>query len=106
MPVTGDIDSLIQNLNDALGDASKHDRGIDAAGRRLRKKLSEIAKTCKEIRAKIQENAVSKIVDREKDQTPYFVHVWGPSPNLLTAQWPLRELRRRGCNEFRASGSG
>ena len=55
MPVTGDIDSLIQNLNDTLADAAKHDRGIDAAGRRLRKKLSEIAKTCKEIRAKIQD---------------------------------------------------
>tara|TARA_B100001142_G_scaffold159396_1_gene159694 strand:+ start:628 stop:807 length:180 start_codon:yes stop_codon:yes gene_type:complete len=55
MPVTGDIDSLIENMNDTLEDAAKHDRGIDAAGRRLRKKLSDIAKTCKEIRAKIQD---------------------------------------------------
>ena len=55
MPVTGDIDSLIQKLNDSLADAAKHDRGIDAAGRRLRKKLSEIAKACKDIRAKIQD---------------------------------------------------
>ena len=55
MPVTGDIDSLIQNMNDALVDAAKHDRGIDAASRRLRKKLSEIAKTCKDVRAKIQD---------------------------------------------------
>ena len=46
MPVTGDIENLIQNLNDTLADAAKHDRGIDAAGRRVRKKLSEIAKTC------------------------------------------------------------
>ena len=60
MPVTGDIENLIQNLNDTLADAAKHDRGIDAAGRRLRKKLSEIAKTCTIIRAKIQDERKKK----------------------------------------------
>ena len=44
MPVTGDIENMIAMLNDALGDAAKHDRGTDAAGRRLRKALSDVAK--------------------------------------------------------------
>ena len=45
---------MIAMLNDALGDAAKHDRGTDAAGRRLRKALSDVAKECKTVRAKIQ----------------------------------------------------
>ena len=54
MPVTGDIENMIAMLKDALGDAAKHDRGTDAAGRRLRKALSDVAKECKIVRAKIQ----------------------------------------------------
>ena len=54
MAVTGDIENMIAMLNDALGDAAKHDRGTDAAGRRLRKALSDVAKECKTVRAKIQ----------------------------------------------------
>ncbi len=55
MAVTGDIENMIAMLNDALGDAAKHDRGTDAASRRLRKALSDVAKECKGIRAKIQD---------------------------------------------------
>ena len=54
MPVTGDIENMIAMLNDALADAAKHDRGTDAASRRLRKSLSDLAKECKTVRAKIQ----------------------------------------------------
>ena len=54
MAVTSDIENMIAMLNDALGDAAKHDRGTDAAGRRLRKALSDVAKECKIVRAKIQ----------------------------------------------------
>lgn len=55
MAVTSDIENMIAMLNDTLGDAAKHDRGNDAAGRRLRKALSEVAKECKTVRAKIQD---------------------------------------------------
>ena len=54
MPVTGDIENMIAMLNDALGEAAKHDRGTDVAGKRLRKALSDVAKKCKTVRAKIQ----------------------------------------------------
>ena len=54
MAVTSDIENMIAMLNDALGDAAKHDRGTDAAGIRLRKALSDVAKECKIVRAKIQ----------------------------------------------------
>ena len=39
MPVTGDIENMIAMLNDALGEAAKHDRGTYVAGKRLRKAL-------------------------------------------------------------------
>ncbi len=54
MPVTADIENMITMLNESLADAAKHDRGTDAASRRLRKSLSDIAKECKSVRAKIQ----------------------------------------------------
>ncbi|MFL2976711.1 MAG: hypothetical protein ACJZ49_04110 [Candidatus Thalassarchaeaceae archaeon] len=55
MAVTSDIENMIAMLNETLGDAAKHDRGTDAAGRRLRKALSDVAKECKTVRAKIQD---------------------------------------------------
>jgi len=54
MPVTADIENMITMLNNSLADAEKHDRGTDAASRRLRKALSDLAKECKTVRAKIQ----------------------------------------------------
>jgi hypothetical protein len=54
MPVTADIENMIGMLNECLADAAKHDRGTDAASRRLRKALSDLAKECKSVRAKIQ----------------------------------------------------
>jgi hypothetical protein len=54
MPVTADIENMITMLNNSLADAGKHDRGTDAASRRLRKALSDLAKECKTVRAKIQ----------------------------------------------------
>ncbi len=54
MAVTADIENMIVMLTETLGDAAKHDRGTDAAGRRLRKALSDVAKECKVVRAKIQ----------------------------------------------------
>ena len=48
------IDTLIEKLTEAKKDAAKHDRGIDAAGARLRKKLQTVSVCCKELRAEVQ----------------------------------------------------
>ena len=37
-----------------MSDAEKHERGIDAAGARVRKVLSDISNQCKETRASVQ----------------------------------------------------
>ena len=48
------VDTLIEKLTEAKKDAAKHDRGIDAAGARLRKKLQDVSVCCKELRAEVQ----------------------------------------------------
>lgn len=47
------IQNVITELTTALNDADKHDRGVKAAGTRLRKTLLDITKTAKSIRAEI-----------------------------------------------------
>ncbi len=54
MAVSADVQAMIDTLTDAMADAAKHDKGVDAGGRRLRGTLSQIAKDCKTMRAKIQ----------------------------------------------------
>ena len=49
------IQEVITELTTALNDADKHDRGVKAAGTRLRKTLLDITKTAKSIRANILE---------------------------------------------------
>lgn len=48
------IEALVEKLSESLKDAAKHDRGVDAAGARLRKKLQDISVCCKELRAEVQ----------------------------------------------------
>lgn len=48
------VEALVEKLNEAMKDAAKHDRGVDAAGARLRKKLQDVAVCCKELRAEVQ----------------------------------------------------
>ena len=48
------VETLVAKLNEALADAQKHDRGVDAAGARLRKKLQDVSVCCKELRAEVQ----------------------------------------------------
>ena len=45
--MTENIQSMIDTLNEALGDASKHDKGNNAAGTRLRKAMQTVAVGCK-----------------------------------------------------------
>ena len=51
--VTNQVQELINNLNSALSDASKHDNGVKAAGTRLRTTLLGLTKEAKVIRATI-----------------------------------------------------
>ena len=49
------IVELEEMLNEMNDDAAKFDRGNKTAGVRVRKGLSDVAKSCKEIRNNIQE---------------------------------------------------
>jgi hypothetical protein len=51
--MTDNIQSMIDTLSDALGDASKHDKGNKAAGTRLRKAMQTVAVSCKEGRKQV-----------------------------------------------------
>ena len=55
MAVSDDVQAMIDTMTEAMGDAAKHDKGVDAAGRRLRGTLSAIAKECKNLRGKVQD---------------------------------------------------
>ena len=46
--MTDNVQSMIDTLNEALGDAEKHDKGNKAAGTRLRKALQTVAVGCKD----------------------------------------------------------
>ena len=46
---------MIDTLMAGMGDAEKHEKGVDAAGRRLRGTLSGVAKACKSMRGQIQD---------------------------------------------------
>ena len=53
------ISGEIQALHDAIGslieDAAKHDKGNDAAGRRLRKGLMDVVNASRDLRKKVQD---------------------------------------------------
>ena len=55
MSVTTSVNNLIQNLTEALDDATKHESGNNAAGTRLRKQLQDVVNTCKTLRKQVQE---------------------------------------------------
>ena len=54
------IDNLLRILADAKADAAKFDKGNDAAGRRVRKACMEVSRTCKDVRASVQETRNSR----------------------------------------------
>ena len=53
--VSDNLQAMIDTLMGAMKDAEKHERGTDAASRRLRGVLSATAKGCKTLRSQIQE---------------------------------------------------
>jgi len=54
MSAVESVQNLIEILTEALADAEKHNRGVDAAGARLRKKLQSIVNGSKELRSEVQ----------------------------------------------------
>ena len=54
MSATESLQQICECLKSAEADAAKHERGVDAAGARLRKKLQQIVSCCKELRAEVQ----------------------------------------------------
>ncbi len=52
--VSQQLQEMIDGLMAAMKDAEKHEKGVDAASRRLRGSLSGAAKACKAMRAQIQ----------------------------------------------------
>ena len=49
------VTNMINTLTASLADAEKHDKGVDAAGARLRKTAQTVANECKDFRKGIQE---------------------------------------------------
>ena len=54
MSATETLQQICDCLKSAEVDAAKHERGVDAAGARLRKKLQQVVTCCKELRAEVQ----------------------------------------------------
>jgi len=55
MKVTDCVLKMVDDLNESLIEATKHESGNNAAGTRLRKVLQEVANCCKELRGQVQE---------------------------------------------------
>jgi len=51
--ITTQMQTIINTLNEALSDAEKHDKGVKAAGTRLRTTLLNLTKDAKTVRATI-----------------------------------------------------
>jgi len=54
MSVEAMVQNMIEELNSALVDAVKHDKGNAAAGTRVRKAMQAAKATAQEVRAKVQ----------------------------------------------------
>ena len=54
------VQGMIDALNDALGDAGKHDRGNNAAGTRVRKAMQACKTTAQDVRKQVQADKNSR----------------------------------------------
>ena len=54
MSVADMVHGMIDTLNDALGDAAKHDRGNSAAGTRVRKAMQATKNAAQAVRVQVQ----------------------------------------------------
>ena len=53
--ISGEIQALHDAVAGLIEDAGKHDKGNDAAGRRLRKGLMDVVNASRDLRKKIQD---------------------------------------------------
>ena len=60
MSVTNMVQGMIDELNTALADAEKHDRGNSAAGTRVRKAMQSAKNTAQAIRLRVQSDKNSR----------------------------------------------
>ena len=60
MSVEAMVQGRIDALNDALGDAGKHDRGNNAAGTRVRKAMQGCKMTAQDVRKQVQADKNSR----------------------------------------------
>lgn len=54
MSVEAMVNKMIEELNEALADAVKHDKGNAAAGTRVRKAMQAAKASAQDVRAKVQ----------------------------------------------------
>ncbi len=54
MSVEAMVQGMIDTLNEALGDAAKHDRGNSAAGTRVRKAMQATKNSAQDVRKQVQ----------------------------------------------------
>jgi hypothetical protein len=54
MSVEAMVNKMIEDLNEALADAVKHDKGNAAAGTRVRKAMQAAKASAQDVRAKVQ----------------------------------------------------
>ena len=60
MSVEDMLQGMIYALNDALGDAGKHDRGNSAAGTRVRKAMQATKNIAQDVRKQVQADKNSR----------------------------------------------
>ena len=60
MSVEEMVQGMIDALNDAIGDAGKHDRGNSAAGTRVRKAMQAAKNTAQDVRKQVQSDKNSR----------------------------------------------
>lgn len=54
MSVEAMLQNMIDELTDALKDATKHDKGVNAAGTRVRKAMQSVKAAAQDVRKQVQ----------------------------------------------------
>ena len=60
MSVEAMVQAMIDDLNGALGDAAKHDKGNSAAGTRVRKAMQSVKSAAQDVRVQVQSDKNSR----------------------------------------------
>ena len=60
MSVADMVQGMIDELNEAMADAAKHDRGNSAAGTRVRKVMQSMKSAAQDVRVQVQADKSSR----------------------------------------------